>query len=51
VGYRHNLSKRTWLYTYLLYFDNDQGINVGWAKTGIQGEKQTNFSAGIVHLF
>jgi predicted porin len=51
VGYRHNLSKRTSLYTYLSYFDNDRGIGVGWGKTNAAGEKQTNFSAGILHVF
>jgi predicted porin len=51
VGYRHNLSKRTSLYSYLSYFNNDRGINVGWAKTGVAGEKQTNFTVGILHVF
>jgi predicted porin len=51
VGYRHNLSKRTSLYGYLSRIDNDRGINMGLAKTGVAGEKQTNVSLGIVHLF
>jgi predicted porin len=51
VGYKHVLSKRTSLYGYVSYFDNDEGINVGWAKTGVMGEKQTNFTLGILHLF
>jgi predicted porin len=51
LGYRHNLSKRTWLYTYATRIDNDRGVNASWNKTGVAGEKQTDFSAGIVHLF
>jgi predicted porin len=51
VGYRHNLSRRTWVYTYLSYIDNDRGINASYGKTGVAGEKQTNFAAGIVHVF
>jgi predicted porin len=51
LGYRHNLSKRTWLYTYATRIDNDRGILTGWAKTRVAGEKQTNFTTGIVHLF
>jgi predicted porin len=51
VGYRHNLSKRTSLYTYVSHFNNDEGISGGWTKTGIGGEKQTNFTVGISHYF
>jgi predicted porin len=51
VGYKHVLSKRTSLYGYVSYFDNDEGINVGWGKTGVAGEKQTNFTLGILHVF
>jgi predicted porin len=51
LGYRHNLSKRTWLYSYVSRIDNDRGINASWSKTGVAGEKQTNFTTGIVHLF
>jgi predicted porin len=51
VGYKHVLSKRTWLYGYVSHFDNDSGLNGGWTKTGVEGEKQTNFVTGIVHLF
>jgi predicted porin len=51
LGYRHNLSKRTWLYTYATRIDNDRGIETGWDKTRVAGEKQTNFTTGIVHLF
>ena len=52
VGYRHNLSKRTSLYTYMTRFDNDRGISAGWAgRTSVAGAKQTNFTAGVVHLF
>jgi predicted porin len=51
VGYRHNLSKRTWLYANVSRIDNDRDVNVGYTKTGVAGEKQTNFVAGVVHLF
>jgi predicted porin len=51
VGYRHNLSKRTHLYTYISRIDNDRGINTSVGLTGVADEKQTNFTAGIVHLF
>jgi predicted porin len=58
VGYRHNLSKRTSLYTYISRFDNDDDMNAGWqssrtaaGRLGVPGETQTNFSVGILHLF
>jgi predicted porin len=51
VGYRHNLSKRTWLYTYVSHFNNNKYSNAGYGKTTVEGEKQTNFSLGIAHLF
>jgi predicted porin len=51
VGYRHNLSKRTSLYTYVSHFNNDEGMNGGWQAKGVPGEKQTNFTAGISHYF
>jgi predicted porin len=56
VGYKHVLSKRTSLYTYVSRIDNDRGINAGWGGgtangTGVAGEDQTNFSIGILHLF
>jgi predicted porin len=51
LGYRHDLSKRTWLHAYVTRFHNDRGINAGWSKTGIAGEDQTILSTGIVHLF
>ena len=51
LGYRHNLSRRTSLYAYVTRIDNDRGINMGLAKTGVAGEKQTNVSLGIVHVF
>jgi hypothetical protein len=39
------------VYAYVSRFDNDRGLNQGWAKTGQAGEDQTNFVTGIVHLF
>jgi predicted porin len=51
IGYKHEMSKRTHLYTYVSRIDNDRGIDVGWEKTNVAGEKQTNFSVGIVHAF
>jgi predicted porin len=51
AGYRHNLSKRTWLYTYVTRIDNDRGINAGWSKASVIGKDQTIFTGGIVHLF
>ena len=51
VGYRHNLSKRTWLYTYVSHFNNNKYSNASYGKTAVKGEKQTNFSLGIAHLF
>jgi predicted porin len=51
VGYNHVLSKRTSLYTYATRFDNDRGINSGWAKTGVAGKDQTSFAVGILHTF
>ena len=51
LGYRHNLSKRTSLYTYVTRIDNDRGISTGWDKTHVAGEDQTTFTAGLLHLF
>ena len=51
VGYKHSLSKRTSLYTYLSHFNNGEGLSVGYGKTGVAGEKQSNFSVGILHVF
>jgi predicted porin len=51
LGYKHDLSKRTYLNAYVTRVDNDRGINVGWGKTGVAGEKQTTFVTGIVHNF
>jgi predicted porin len=51
VGYRHNLSKRTWLHASVARISNDRGINAGWDKTGVAGKNQTNFETGITHLF
>jgi predicted porin len=51
IGYNHTLSKRTSLYTYLVRYDNDRGIHGGWNKTGVTGEDQTIFTAGILHVF
>jgi predicted porin len=51
VGYKHTLSKRTSLYTYLTRINNDKGFNAGWSKTGVAGENQTTFTAGLLHVF
>jgi predicted porin len=51
VGYNHNLSKRTAVYAFATYIDNDKGVGAGWAKTGVVGEKQTIFATGIAHNF
>jgi predicted porin len=51
VGYKHTLSKRTLVNAYVTRINNDRGIHGGWNKTGVPGEDQTIFSAGIVHLF
>jgi predicted porin len=54
VGYRHNLSNRTWLHAYLTRIHNQRGIAAGWngtSATGVAGENQTIFSTGIVHVF
>jgi predicted porin len=66
IGYRHNLSRRTFLTAFVTRFDNDRGIDGGWSKTmlaaalnaadpgrstGLVGEKQTIFVTGLVHNF
>jgi predicted porin len=52
VGYKHALSRRTSLYTYVSVIDNARGIDAGWnGKTNVAGERQTNFIAGIAHSF
>jgi hypothetical protein len=65
IGYRHNLSRRTFLTAFVTRFDNDKGIDGGWSKSllaadaataagrslGNTGEKQTLFVTGIVHNF
>jgi predicted porin len=51
VGYRHVLSRRTSLNVYASQFSNDKNVTSGYAKTIVQGEKQTNFVVSILHLF
>jgi predicted porin len=55
VGYLHALSRRTSLYAYLAFFDNDDDVGAryirGNATVGIDGEKQTSFALGINHKF
>jgi predicted porin len=60
IGYRHNLSRRTFLYTYATQFKNDDGITGGYTgnsganntkNLNVAGEKQNIFVAGIVHNF
>jgi predicted porin len=51
VGYNHNLSRRTAVYAFATFIDNDKGVGAGWTKTGVYGEKQTIFATGVVHNF
>ena len=51
LGYEHDLSKRTRLYTYVSRVQNDDDVNWGFSKTGLKGENNTNFQFGIRHFF
>jgi len=54
IGYTHNLSKRTTLYTFLsqMKYDANTGSAVDWVGgIGAAGEKTNTFSAGIRHMF
>jgi predicted porin len=65
LGYRHNLSRRTFVYTYATQFKNDRGITGGFTSAngapaaaggngtdvGVAGKTQNIFVAGIVHSF
>lgn len=53
LGYTHELSKRTHLYSYISRIDNDQKSRaLGWiAGVGAKGESNVGFIAGIRHLF
>lgn len=54
IGYTHNLSKRTTLYTFVsqLKYDNNTGSTGDWiGGIGAAGKKTNTFSAGIRHMF
>ena len=54
LGYTHNLSKRTMLYTTYTYADNDRNaLNAAGAvgNTKFLGESNSTFAAGINHSF
>jgi predicted porin len=54
IGYKHALSKRTTVYTYLGFIDSDEGLGFdrgSAAVTAKLGEKQTGFAFGINHRF
>ena len=55
IGYQHNLSKRTTLYTYLtqMKYDSNTGSTADWLGVGVAaaGEKTNTFSAGVRHTF
>ena len=51
IGYTHDLSKRTVVYTYLSQIDNDDLIAKGRNGTATLGEKNTNFIVGMRHAF
>jgi predicted porin len=51
VGYDHDLSKRTKIYTVVSRMSNDDNVNWGYSKTKLAGESNTNFSVGIRHFF
>jgi predicted porin len=54
IGYQHNLSKRTTLYTYLtqLKYDANTGSTSDWiGGIAAAGEKTNTFSAGVRHTF
>ena len=55
IGYQHNLSKRTTLYTYLtqMKYDSNTGSTADWLGVGVAaaGEKTNTFSMGVRHMF
>ncbi len=54
IGYTHNLSKRTTLYTFVsqLKYDSNTGSTGDWiGGIGAAGEKTNTFSAGVRHMF
>ena len=54
LGYTHDLSKRTTLYTFVsqLKYDNNTGSTNDWVGgIATAGEKTNTFSAGIRHQF
>jgi predicted porin len=54
IGYTHNLSKRTTLYTFVsqIKYDDNTGSTSDWVGgIAAAGEKTNTFSAGIRHMF
>ena len=53
LGYIHNLSKRTALYTTASYIDNDDNSAITHTpgRTNTNGEASTGFEMGIRHAF
>jgi predicted porin len=51
VGYYHDLSKRTRIYTAISRINNDENMNWGFSKTKLADENNTNFQVGIRHMF
>jgi len=54
IGYQHNLSKRTALYTFVsqLKYDNNTGSTADWVGgIAAAGEKTNTFNMGIRHAF
>jgi predicted porin len=51
IGYKHDLSKRTWLYTSVSQLDNDNWALGGISGTATANDKNTNFQVGIRHGF
>lgn len=53
IGYDHQFSKRTWIYTAVSRVNNDDDMNWSYSKTAnfAYGENSTNFQFGIRHGF
>lgn len=51
LGYTHDLSKRTVVYTYVSRIANQDQMAYGRNATGTAGENNTNFIVGVRHAF
>lgn len=51
LGYTHDLSKRTMLYTSVNYFNNNERAAVGYKDVGTADENNWGFMAGVRHAF